>query len=101
MTNPNVPTMPPNMDAVGVSWFREEDWPRWLAIDPNFQPDYQHWLKRTEKAIKDCEAAGHALRKVPVDPDEFLTWSRAAGCGVGTMARAEYVAMKTKQMRTH
>jgi hypothetical protein len=25
--------------TITMSWFRESDWPIWLEIDPNFQPD--------------------------------------------------------------
>jgi hypothetical protein len=94
----DLPETPANMDALGISWFREEDWPRWCAIDPDFQPEYQHWLKRTEEAIR--EATGKVVLKITVDPDEFLTWSRATGSGVGTDARSRYVVIKTMHRRT-
>ena len=96
----DLPEMPATLDALGVSWFREQDWPRWCAIDPDFQPDYQHWLKRSEEMVRHYEAAGKVVLKITVDPDEFLTWTRATGSGVGSEARASYVGIKTMHKRT-
>ncbi len=80
--------------AFAVTWFRKEDWPRWLAIDPDFQPDYDHWLKRSEQAMKDHSDPRYLLEKVMVDPDEFLDWSRVnAGGEVGQDARMTYAAL--------
>ena len=92
-----------NIKTLAVTWFRKEDWPRWLAIDPEFQPDYDHWLKRSEQAMVDHADPRHVLEKVMVDPDEFLEWSRVnAGGEVGQHARAEYVAMALMEKhRTH
>ena len=83
-----------NLRSLAVTWFREEDWPRWLAIDPNFQPNYDHWLKRSEQAIKDWNDPSVVLEKVMLDPDDFLEWSRTnAGGEVGQPARAQYAAL--------
>ncbi|OFZ85785.1 MAG: hypothetical protein A2V78_02470 [Betaproteobacteria bacterium RBG_16_64_18] len=92
------------MQGVGVAWFKREDWPRWLAMDANFQPDYQHWLRRMEAVFTRYQAAGVPVVKVTLDPDEFIAWSRATGAGVGTDARAGYAALKARTLdhgRTH
>ena len=83
-----------NLKTLAVTWFRKEDWPRWLAIDPDFQPAYDHWLKRAEQAMKDHSDPRYVLEKLMVDPDEFLEWSRVnAGGKVGQHARANYAAI--------
>ena len=83
-----------NIKTLAVTWFRKEDWPRWLAIDPDFQPDFEHWLRRSEQAMKDWNDPSVVLEKVMVDPDEFLKWSRAnAGGKVGHEARGTYAAI--------
>lgn len=79
--------------AMAVAWMRKEDWPRWLSIDSDFQPDYDHWLKRMEKAMAEIQERGTLVEKVIVDPDEFLEWSRANGGEVDTKARARYAAI--------
>ena len=82
------------MRGLGISWVRKEDWPRWLEIDSQFQPDYQHWLRRNEAAFTKYQAAGVPIIKVLVDPDEFLAWSRDNGGGVGSDDRAAFVTRK-------
>ncbi len=83
-----------NIKTMAVTWFRKEDWPRWLAIDPDFQPNYDHWLKRSEQAMAEYNDPRYVLEKVLVDPDEFLEWSRVnAGGKVGQKERADYAAM--------
>lgn len=87
-----------NMQGVGVAWFRREDWPRWLAMDAQFQPDYAHWLRRMTAVFADLQAKGVPVVKVVLDPDEFLEWSNATGRGVGTDARAGFAAFKAMQL---
>ena len=80
-----------NIKTLAVTWFREEDWPRWRAIDPDFQPDYDHWLEKSELAMVDYDDPRYVLEKVMVDPDEFFEWSRVnTGGSVDQQARAAY-----------
>jgi hypothetical protein len=79
--------------GVAVAWLRKEDWSRWLAVDSQFQPDYNHWLKRIEAAVKQLEQRGGLAEKVDVGIDEFLEWSRANGGKVDSNARAAFAAM--------
>jgi hypothetical protein len=53
----------PKMVAMAVAWLRKEDWPCWLAVDHEFQPDYAHWLKRVEAAIKRLEGQGTLVER--------------------------------------
>ncbi len=80
-----------NLKTLAVTWFRKGDWPRWLAMDSDFDPDYDHWLKKSEQAMAEYNDPRYMLEKVMVDPDEFLEWSRVnAGGEVGQHARAHY-----------
>ena len=83
------------MQGMAVAWFREADWPRWCAMDCNFQPSYQYWLRRMEAVFTRYKAAGAPVIKVVLDPDEFLKWSNATGRGVGTDARAAFAVFKS------
>lgn len=96
-----LPPLPPKMRSLSLAWLREEDWPRWLAIDPNFQPDYQHWLRRMEAALKHYEGQGKRVVKVIVDPDEFLEWSRVNGGKVDSGARATFAARLAIKNASH
>lgn len=83
--------------GVAAAWLRQEDWPRWLEIDPDFQPDYAHWLKRMEKAVAKHQAAGIPIVNVMVDPDEFMAWAKANGGTTNSDQRARYAAWKAMQ----
>jgi hypothetical protein len=83
----------PKMIGMAVAWMHKEDWPRWLAIDPDFQPDYSHWLKRMEATVKQFEDKGTLVEKVIIDPDEFVEWCRVNGCKVSSQARATYASL--------
>lgn len=79
---------------MALAWMRKEDWPRWLEIDPEFQPDYAHWLARMNAASAQLTAQGVPVMKVIVDPDEFLAWSRENGQGIGSTDRASFAVFK-------
>jgi len=80
--------------SLALSWFREEDFPRWCAIDAQFQPNYQHWLQRSEAAFQRHQSAGIPIVKVVLDPEEFLAWSRVNGGRVDSSARALFATIK-------
>jgi hypothetical protein len=80
-----------------VAWLREEDWPRWLAIDSKFQPDYSKYIVRMEAIEKDIQARGGTVKRIVIEPDAFLTWSAANGGRVDTKARAAYAAFMALQ----
>ena len=82
------------LKTLAISWFRREDWARWRAIDPDFQPDYSHWLLRAELAFERHQSPLYVLEKVIIDPDEFLAWSRLNGGKVDTQARAAFAAIQ-------
>ena len=83
------------LQGMALAWMRREDWPRWLAIDPLFQPDYNHWLRRMEKAEAQLKAAGTPVIKVMVDPEEFIAWRDANGRrGLMQMDRASFAVWK-------
>jgi len=86
------------MQGLGVAWFREDDFPRWRSIDPNFQPDHQHWLQRMEEVFTRYQAASLPVIRVIIEPNQFLEWSRANDAGVGTEARAAFVACKARPL---
>ena len=82
------------LQGLAAAWFRREDWQRWCEIDRDFQPDYNHWLRRMEKKLTQLKAAGVPTIKTVILPDEFLAWSQANNKGVGTADRAHYAAHK-------
>lgn len=39
-----------------IPWYREEDWARWRAICPDFQPHYKTWLELAAEQPARCPA---------------------------------------------
>lgn len=94
------------LKRLAVAWLAQEDWPAWLAMDPNFQPDYQHWLRRMETTFTRLEAAGVNVVKIEIRPDDFIAW-RDSDAGsqyrelLPTHQRAGYAAVKAQSMELH
>jgi hypothetical protein len=85
-----------------ISWFRESDWPTWLELDPNFQPDRSRWLWKTQAQITTLEQRGIEVVKVEIDPDTFAAWAKANGKGLGQMDRAGYAAFAAmRRVKAH
>ena len=85
------------LQGLAIAWMREQDWPAWLAIDPNFQPDYRIWLQRMDATYARYQAAGVPVIKVEIRPQEFAEWCRATGRTVSSDARAAFAALKARQ----
>ena len=78
--------------GIAVAIMRESDWPLWVAMDGNFQPDYSRWHRRIETAIKKLHASGVRVERVVVDPVAFDRWRRERGLPMCASARAAFAA---------
>ncbi len=81
------------LSGMAIAWMNKDDWPRWLEVDHEFQPDYAHWRKRMEATIERLEAEGIHAVKVIIRPDEFVEWCRFNGCAVDSKGRSLYAAL--------
>ncbi|MRD46772.1 hypothetical protein GHT07_05765 [Caenimonas koreensis DSM 17982] len=96
----NIPPMPSNVRSIALAWLRKDEWPRWLELDPQFQPDYEHWLRRMNEAVAELQRRGNKVNKIDVGIDEFLEWSRVNGGKVDTHTRSAFVAYKGMRKET-
>jgi hypothetical protein len=89
--------------AVGVAWYRREDYPRLLTIfdDADKLPrTYDECLVIAEKAFQSIEKAGAFAFKAIIDPDDFPKWCAANGYNVDAEARMEFANREaTRQYR--
>lgn len=85
------------VQGICAAWFRREDWPKWMALDPDVQPDFAKWLAKMEKAVANYQKAGIPIIKVVIDPDEFEAWAKQNGRGFGTNDRAAFAGIKGAQ----
>ena len=75
-----------------LAWLRQEDWPRWKALDPGMTT-YPHWLSKVTKATADAERQGIAVVKIAVDIDDFVSWCTASGRPIDSGSRAMFAGM--------
>jgi hypothetical protein len=67
---------------VGVTWFREEDYPILLEIfdDADKMPrSWNEWLKSAQQMEEWAKAQGYRTQRVYIDPDSFAVGVGAKG----------------------
>lgn len=85
--------------AVGVPWYREEDYERLKEIfeDGHKLPaTFDKWLFNAEKVIQTIKESGQIAVKAHIDPDDFVVWCRRNSLNIdsrGRMAFANAAAM--------
>lgn len=86
--------------AVGMPWYRREDYPRIRAImaDADRLPvGFDEWEKKAEAFERDVKRGGKIVVRAIVDPDTFPAWCRERSLNVDTKGRsmfASYMAMR-------
>jgi hypothetical protein len=91
--------MTPTISAMGIVWYREEDYLRILKImsDAHVLPDtYADWKRIAETTERQMQSRGVLVVRAVIDLDEFPAWCRTRGLKLDAMARnqyASYVAM--------
>lgn len=82
--------------TIGLSWFREEDYPALLDIfedSKKMPPTWKEWLKGAEKAEKGMKAQGSPTERVYIDPDTFADWCAENDCSVDSQGRHKFIAV--------
>jgi hypothetical protein len=84
-----------NARAVGIGWFREEDYPAAQALfkPTNYLPPWEEWLKRAEAMENDFKVQGYIVERVYIDPDTFPDWCRERGKRIDAQARMDFASM--------
>jgi hypothetical protein len=84
----------PVMRAIGVSWFRKEDYDaiRKISEDGHRMPDrWEDWLKNAEEKERKVIKSWQIVERVYIDPDTFPDWCRANDVGVSREGRHKFV----------
>lgn len=94
----------PPLRAVGLAWFREEDYAalRRIFDDGGKMPTtWKEWLQNAEgmerKAKAQAAAQGAVIERVYIDPDTFPDWCAANGVKPDSQGRHKFVAVTTAQ----
>ena len=81
--------------AIGIPWYRREDYPRLLALfaDAAALPrTWDEWHQRAEQLRGELEARGAIAERVMLDPDEFAGWCVLRGLRIDNDARKRFAA---------
>jgi hypothetical protein len=79
--------------AMGLVWYRREDYPRILEImtDAELLPRrWEAWHKGAEKVEREAKRSGVIVIRAVIDPDEFPSWCAARDLNVDAKARTEF-----------
>jgi hypothetical protein len=88
--------------AVGLAWFRRDEWPRLVAsaVDREVLEDtYDEWLRDARRLLLDAATRGMAVEKVDVGIDELLAWCRHENRPLDSYARASFASYKLSQSK--
>jgi hypothetical protein len=83
------------VEAVGLCWFREEDYPALLAMfkDADKMHDtWKEWRENAERLEKRAKAEGHVTERVYIDPSTFPDWCAREGASLDRDGRGRFVA---------
>ncbi|MBF0400394.1 MAG: hypothetical protein HQL90_06460 [Magnetococcales bacterium] len=84
---------PTTVQAVGIAWYRREDYQALLAIfsDADKLPSsYDDWLKSAENLLKHLDASGTRAVKANIDPNDFPVWCRTRNLDIDASARKRF-----------
>ena len=72
------------------AWLREADWSRWGALSEDLPDSYEQWRSAAEEAIANSKAQPWQVRRIEIDPEDYVAWCRARGRLHNAASRALY-----------
>ena len=87
--------------ASGVAWYDRDQWQhlRQVAADPEvLEESYDDWVAMAEKAIRELEASGMIIERVPVDTTDLVAWCSEQNRPIDGSARAEFAARQLRKL---
>ena len=101
MAKIKLPPVPPNALSVSFPWYRDRDHYdrcKGACSDAALMPSYEHWLQRTEQAVKQLRDDGVVVHCIELDLDLFLAWCRAHKFKPDRHARAGFAAASAPEI---
>jgi hypothetical protein len=87
--------------TAGVAWYDRDQWERvrGLAADPELlEVSYESWVAMAERSVRELEAAGMIIKRVPVNAVALESWCRARGLPINSSARARFAADELRRL---
>jgi hypothetical protein len=84
------------VQAVGLCWFREEDYPALLAMFTDadkMHVTWKEWRENAERLEKRAQAEGHVTERVYIDPKTFPDWCARENVTVDRDGRGRFVGV--------
>jgi len=94
-------SQPGKKNAVGVAWYRPEQWQRLceISIDKEvLEATHAEWVQNAERAVQELRRQGMEPVKVEVDVEELLQWCERQHIPVSGEARSRYAAEKLREI---
>jgi hypothetical protein len=85
--------------AVGIAWYRRDDFPALLEVfeDGAVFDSFEQWQARAEELECQFRRDGYIVVRAFIDPDTFPQWCAQAGLGVNREGRGEFAAEVAEQ----
>ncbi len=84
---------PEKIAAVGIAWYRREDYRRILEIMEDaaeLPATYDEFLAMFARGERMLKAAGRIVVRAQIEPDKFIAWCRHRHMKLDTQARMEF-----------
>jgi hypothetical protein len=62
------------------------------------EESYDEWVAMAEKAIRELEASGMIIERVPVNTTDLIAWCSEQGRPIDGSARAEFAARQFRRL---
>ena len=85
---------------LGLAWYTRESWERLREVADDLDAldeSFEAWERQALSTLAKLQAAGHRIRKVPIDIDALVAWCRDRRHRLDSAARAEYVSELLQQ----
>lgn len=85
----------------GVAYYSRAQWPRLLAAAADrevLEDTHDEWVAFYNSTVAKLGGAGGKWVRVPIDVDELVAWCVQQGRPLNGAARAEFTALKTREL---
>lgn len=86
--------------AMGMAWYKREDYPRILQIMEDadkLAPTHEKWQYAAHKGERELQAKGTLVIRAIIDPDEFLAYCARHELKVDAQARTRFAAERAAE----
>ena len=93
-----------SVPAVGIAWYRREDYAEILRIMQDaaeLPTTWEKWFYAAERGARVLQKRGHIVVRAYIDPVDFPEWCRQRGLKLDAQARMQYANEYVYRQQTH